>query len=252
MNEYQDEISKMDKRIKKILIISILLIAISPFVFTRTLGILDFSTTGNIGDTIGGITAPIIGLLSAILIYISFKAQLQANLIQLRALYDEKERIKRERKLNYLEALVNELKKSQEDQNLKSTLNQLNNAFNSLVSEFLSPEQELDKAKNTLENLFLNSIVLEKYINLLMKLKFEFEFEDRIEKNDYTIEYLKSEYKYIYSQEFKPLFDNILNILKSFPGIRKALPVRLNHLIDRIINPLESFMNEINWDSLNR
>lgn len=37
------------------------------------------SDSGTIGDTIGGSSAPIIGLLSAILIYLSFKAQIDAN-----------------------------------------------------------------------------------------------------------------------------------------------------------------------------
>lgn len=35
--------------------------------------------TGPIGDTIGGLTAPFIGLLSAILVYISFQEQVKAN-----------------------------------------------------------------------------------------------------------------------------------------------------------------------------
>lgn len=38
-----------------------------------------FRNTGQIGDTIGGITAPFVGLLSAYLVYISFKAQIAAN-----------------------------------------------------------------------------------------------------------------------------------------------------------------------------
>lgn len=40
---------------------------------------LDFSSTGQIGDTIGGITAPIVNLLGAYLVYVAFRAQVEAN-----------------------------------------------------------------------------------------------------------------------------------------------------------------------------
>ncbi|VTP95811.1 hypothetical protein [Sphingobacterium daejeonense] len=43
--------------------------------------LLDFTQTGNIGDTIGGITAPIIGLIGAILVFLALKAQTQANIL---------------------------------------------------------------------------------------------------------------------------------------------------------------------------
>lgn len=41
----------------------------------------DYTNTGQIGDTIGGLTAPIIGVFSALLIYFSFRAQIKANYI---------------------------------------------------------------------------------------------------------------------------------------------------------------------------
>jgi hypothetical protein len=61
-----------------IIIINLLFIIISPFLFTRS-GFIDFTKTGNIGDTIGGITAPFINILNAFLIYITFKEQQKAN-----------------------------------------------------------------------------------------------------------------------------------------------------------------------------
>ena len=53
----------------------------APYILTRTSCIksLDFSTTGQIGDTIGGITGPIINLIGAILVYVAFKEQRVAN-----------------------------------------------------------------------------------------------------------------------------------------------------------------------------
>jgi uncharacterized protein YqgC (DUF456 family) len=39
----------------------------------------DYTQTGQIGDTIGGITGPFINLLAAVLVYLAFKAQIDAN-----------------------------------------------------------------------------------------------------------------------------------------------------------------------------
>ncbi|RXM41479.1 hypothetical protein BOQ62_00150 [Chryseobacterium sp. CH21] len=62
-----------------ILTSSILFTFIAPLIFTLKLDLIDFTETGQIGDTIGGITAPFINVLNAILIYIAFTEQLKAN-----------------------------------------------------------------------------------------------------------------------------------------------------------------------------
>jgi hypothetical protein len=72
----------LEKKIGIILLIGIILTILSPFLFTRQWGIIDFTETGNIGSTIGGITAPFTSLLGAILIYFALVAQRQANKIQ--------------------------------------------------------------------------------------------------------------------------------------------------------------------------
>lgn len=70
-----DELKKLNCRIKIILYIGIPLLLILPLLITQ-FSIIDFTTTGQIGDTIGGITAPVIGLISAFIIYFSFVAQI--------------------------------------------------------------------------------------------------------------------------------------------------------------------------------
>ena len=66
-----------------LLIIGILGILLGPWIFTHPhlpgCESLDFSRTGNIGDTIGGITAPIVGLVSVFLLWWTLKAQLEFN-----------------------------------------------------------------------------------------------------------------------------------------------------------------------------
>lgn len=69
----------LQRNLVLILLAALLLVILLPYLFTHiNLGI-SFDTTGQIGDTIGGITAPIIGLVSAILVYLSFQQQLEAN-----------------------------------------------------------------------------------------------------------------------------------------------------------------------------
>ena len=62
---------------KIILVVGIIATLMSPVLLTQDscLGIFDFTETGQIGDTIGGITAPIVGLVSIILLYITLKEQ---------------------------------------------------------------------------------------------------------------------------------------------------------------------------------
>jgi hypothetical protein len=75
--------SDTDKLIKNGLIICLVLFVLSilaPFVLTEpSISFISFKNTGEIGDTIGGITAPFIGLISAILVYLALKAQIDAN-----------------------------------------------------------------------------------------------------------------------------------------------------------------------------
>lgn len=51
---------------------------------------IDFTKTGSIGDTIGGITAPVINIFAALLVYLAFREQVKANDIQVKALNDER------------------------------------------------------------------------------------------------------------------------------------------------------------------
>lgn len=95
-----------------ILFLGVGLIFFSVFIFTQPakFQFWDFSNTGQIGDTIGGITAPIINLIGAFLVYISFNEQVTANRLQIRALDDEKQdRINKEMYNRYY-SLLTEIK----------------------------------------------------------------------------------------------------------------------------------------------
>jgi hypothetical protein len=65
----------------QILLILLIIIILIPFLFTLPAisKYFEYSNTGGIGDTIGGITAPFINGFSALLVFLAFKAQINAN-----------------------------------------------------------------------------------------------------------------------------------------------------------------------------
>lgn len=88
------------------LVIGIVLILISPlFFFVARFMNLSYAETGTIGDTIGGITSPITGLIGAILVYYAFLIQLEAN----KMLFNQIKEEKTERKKNQIESHFFEL-----------------------------------------------------------------------------------------------------------------------------------------------
>ncbi|WP_448788352.1 hypothetical protein [Bacteroides graminisolvens] len=73
----------LKKNIGFICIAFVILTLITPSLLTRHgFYCFDFSQTGSIGDTIGGITAPFLGLLSITLLYLTLKEQINFNKIQ--------------------------------------------------------------------------------------------------------------------------------------------------------------------------
>ncbi len=96
-----------------VLIGGILLTIIAPFLFTikaRYTWMRFDATTGEIGETIGGITSPIVSLIAAILVYYSFQQQLEANEIQKRALKKQNRENREREDYNNVEMLIKELK----------------------------------------------------------------------------------------------------------------------------------------------
>ncbi len=88
LNFYNTKLIKGEGGQKFILITIFTLITViisAPFIFTREPSFLGFSfdaETGQIGDTIGGITAPIIGLSTMAATFLAFWVQFKANISQ--------------------------------------------------------------------------------------------------------------------------------------------------------------------------
>lgn len=77
-----ERINKTCKQIAYLSIVIIIFACISPLIFTANGCIVDFTETGQIGDTIGGIMNPIVALAGVFVTFIAFLMQVAANKIQ--------------------------------------------------------------------------------------------------------------------------------------------------------------------------
>lgn len=92
-----------------VLVLLVLFAFSAPYFFTQfSLGP-SFANTGEIGDTIGGLTAPFINLAAGFLVYKSFTAQIQANLDQRRNHDKQMRLIRKEQALSSLSYLFSEI-----------------------------------------------------------------------------------------------------------------------------------------------
>lgn len=98
------------RNLSKILIIAILLVLFLPFILTRNINGIDFTHTGEIGDTIGGISAPIIGLLTSVLLYLALIEQKDATLLQKQSIDDQKVLFTKERDYELVLTLIRNIK----------------------------------------------------------------------------------------------------------------------------------------------
>ena len=217
------------------LIIGIGLIFFSVYIFTRPAlsDVWDFSDTGQIGDTIGGITAPIINLIGAFLVYISFQAQIDANKIQSDALNNEKLERNRE---SAFEKQYNQLL------TIKSNLTDLEfvvkiDGVNIPDGSRTQPVYHVFKGVNAIQESLLRleakkeedsyynvKYMLEKYNTYGTFLSFQFilssilEFIEQVESNITNIDdkkYLLSSIKTFYTIYLKLFTERLINVYSS-------------------------------------
>ena len=79
MNELKQFFKNVPNAIWWIMGVCVLLICLLPIAFTKLPSIIDFTETGQIGDTIGGTMGPFIAIVAALLTFIAFWAQFEAN-----------------------------------------------------------------------------------------------------------------------------------------------------------------------------
>ena len=79
MNELKQFFKNVPNAIWWIMGVCVLLICLLPIAFTKLPSIIDFTETGQIGDTIGVTMGPFIAIVAALLTFIAFWAQFEAN-----------------------------------------------------------------------------------------------------------------------------------------------------------------------------
>jgi hypothetical protein len=72
-----------------VLAVGVICMLVGPYLFFRN-GNISFAETGQIGDAIGGITAPISGLLGSVLVFLALKSQVIANKTIQEQIHDHK------------------------------------------------------------------------------------------------------------------------------------------------------------------
>lgn len=78
MNDLKNFIKGIPRGLWMVVVVFIIFVCSLPAILTFP-GFLDFSNTGDIGDTIGGIMGPFIAIFAALLTFIAFWAQFDAN-----------------------------------------------------------------------------------------------------------------------------------------------------------------------------
>lgn len=114
---------RSDLRLAKLaLIVGSLAIAISPWLWSlpTMLGI-NFESSGQIGDTIGGTTAPIVGLVGALLLFLALKAQITANEIVMSQMQEQRELDTYQKLSTYMTQQVQLLRDDMNDFSLTQT-----------------------------------------------------------------------------------------------------------------------------------
>lgn len=166
--------SFIEKYSGSFLIILFIWILFGPFLLTHY-SIIDFTKTGPIGDTIGGITAPVIGLFSILLLYITLIKQIEKNKsdteeANFRILYSEVEK---------LEASINSFQFRGEYGNIAIT------RFSISFQNILTVNQHNDSiSEEDLES--FNKNILRKFIRLFYlknNLKTSLNYRDFIERD---------------------------------------------------------------------
>jgi hypothetical protein len=90
----KDSSLRYKRRSRWLLLFGILLVVASPFFLIQPAALQFFSGKGDIGNYIGGITGPFVGLIGAVLVYLSFEQQIEANQTQRKALRNEISKIR--------------------------------------------------------------------------------------------------------------------------------------------------------------
>jgi hypothetical protein len=239
---------KIKKKALTIIIIGIILIVVSPILLTRNFGFISFLETGNIGDTIGGITAPITSLIGSILVFYALKAQIDANeLIYAQFEYQKLEESYKKLSM-YITNQLDFIRQDINDLNYRATkttgtgnnkkIEKIDVKGTAAIREVLHLSKFFNYSQNTesifvmMPNLKLIQNILERLLSLMKKIdKADFKTEDK--------NHLLNVLDYTYLNKLEPF-------LKEYESERRKLSkgTNINHGIPEEIYEIYDKINE--------
>lgn len=174
------EINKLDGKVKLILWIGAPVLILMPILTTQLDWFFDFTTTGNIGDTLGGATAPVIGVISALLIYFSFRAQISANRIIQNQINQQRKEDNEKKEFNYQMEIYRNIQNSIENFSYKRSKDEYHgiDAITKYFSQLTYMYYELKGDVDTKNN---NYIAFEGIIKLIDILTDRIDLSRRLE-----------------------------------------------------------------------
>ncbi len=206
----------------------------------------DFSNKGQIGDTIGGITGPFINLLGAILVYLSFQQQREANRIQSEALQEDRDRTNSLNKFNQLVNLMTDVNELYESFELKYQIgasviiynakgNEGLKIFNKYMAELKQHTSPTSKIQNIIQvqSSYMNFINIASFIangiisytneeddhsENVLKIKF-YNLVSKFESNIINIQSSSWNSGLQYSNAICKMSESFLNQMKTIRGI---------------------------------
>ncbi|HYV90491.1 MAG TPA: hypothetical protein VE978_01855 [Chitinophagales bacterium] len=236
-----------DKSVNKILallVVGILFVVFAPYLFTRHLGVLNFNDTGTIGDTIGGITAPITSLIGSILVFFALKAQIDANkLIQTQIEGQKAEELVR-KQIQYINEQINMVKEdinefsfivleeyydSVSQTGIVKRKQKFNYKGADAINEFMESLKQIQEAQD--ETASKGNPKLTELFNLLEIIKLMFDKIEKAKITDEDKQFFKSILSYQYNSKVKPAF----TAKKEYPN-NNGLLTKVFNLVDKINN----------------
>lgn len=131
----------MSKKVlsKFILIIGTFLVLVSPFLFAYIIPLDGLKEAGTIGDTIGGITSPIVSLLGSVLIYFALSDQLEANNLLSKQIEDAKQQESIQNDLRHVSELYRLFEKNIDTFQYEQHIEKMNQSEDSNIIIFNGP-----------------------------------------------------------------------------------------------------------------
>jgi hypothetical protein len=200
--------------ITQLLLILAFIIFIIPLVLTRdALGSwFVFADKGEIGDTIGGITAPFINSIAAILVFIAFKEQVKANNL-----------IKEQQYFQHITDQIHRLEDNFID--LPEVISIINKGLqeSKRIVNYRKGDEQISYAISTKS---LNKAI---YLTVVLQQTYDIT-ANQIQSNTVLLEKLRLLYIFIYQNDFQRLSE----LLEGISKMRSKNEVLVNALINNI------------------